>query len=46
MKQDFVEWIQEGLLDKIITVKTAHDMYIAMYDDFIEGDFKSFIFSV
>jgi hypothetical protein len=45
MKQDFVEWIQEGLIDKIITVKTARDMYIAMYDDFIEGDFERFIFS-
>lgn len=46
MKEDFVNWLQEGILDKIISVKTAQKIYTAMYNDFEGTDFKKFIFSL
>lgn len=41
MKQDFVEWLQEGILNGFISIFTAEQIYVALYDDFIEGDFSS-----
>ena len=46
MKRDFVEWLQEGVLDGIITLDTAQKIYTVLYDDFIGGDFSSFIFGM
>ena len=46
MKRDFVEWLQDGILQGVISVNTAEKIYVALYDDFIEGDFSSFIFGL
>lgn len=42
---EFVEWLQEGILDNIISVETAERMYSARYSDFDGDDFYKFIFS-
>lgn len=46
MKRDFVEWLQISILDGVISVQTAEKIYVSLYDDFIEGDFSSFIFGL
>lgn len=46
MKEDFINWLQEGILEGIISVKTAEEIYASLYDDFTGGDFSSFIFGL
>lgn len=45
MQEEFIKWLQEGILDKIISLKTAEELYTAIYEDFEGEDFESFIFS-
>ena len=44
MKRDFVEWLQEGILDGVISVKTAKEFYVSLYDDFTGDEFATFLF--
>lgn len=46
LKENFVEWLREGILDKIISVDVAEKMYTVHYDDFNEDDFEKFVFGL
>ena len=46
MQEEFIKWLQEGILDSIVSVKVAEELYTAIYDDFKGTDFRSFIFSM